>query len=194
MGSLEIIALRSRCVQALNQREPLRCATAATCGSCTIDKWVSHRLPVAAHRVLAHPDPVTDESKIATHTDPVGRDRTNYIIRLDLTEHGLPGHFEQCWTRTHDQRLFELCCIPFFTYGQSLGDILEVNAETGRHKVHSKPGHRTVRFAFTNDWQAHEQHDHLHGVLVDCAAALRSFDTAAATVPSTSTTHQRSLP
>lgn len=107
---------------------------------------------------VRHSDRVTDESKIATHSDPVGRDRTNYIVKLDLTDHGMPGHFEQCWTRTDDQRLFELCCIPFFTYGQSLGDILEVILGTGQHKVESKSGHSTIRFAFTDDRRAHEQH------------------------------------
>lgn len=69
--------------------------------------------------------------------DPVWRDRTNYIVKLDLTEHGMPGDFEQCWTRTEDQRLFELCCIPFFTYGQSLGDILKVELGTGRTRSHA---------------------------------------------------------
>jgi hypothetical protein len=73
---------------------------------------------------------VTD-SKIATHAEPVGRNRTNFIVCLDLTDHGMPGHYEQMWTRTQDKRLLELCCIPFFTYGQSMGDILEVTPGTG---------------------------------------------------------------
>ena len=63
---------------------------------------------------------VTAQSKIATHPGPVGRERTNFIVQLDLAGHGMPGNFEQCWTRTDDHRLFELCCIPFFTYGLSL--------------------------------------------------------------------------
>jgi Domain of unknown function (DUF4265) len=67
--------------------------------------------------------------------------------------------------RTSDQQSFELCCIPFFTYGQSLGDILDVTPETGQHRVLSKSGHRTIRFAFTDDRQAHEQHQALHGQL-----------------------------
>ena len=109
---------------------------------------------------------MTDDSKIATHTEPAGRDRTNFIVRLDLTDHGLPGHYEQMWTRTEDKRLFELCCIPFFTYGQSLGDILEVTLGTGQHRVHAKSDHRTIRFAFTDDRQAHQGHQSLHGALV----------------------------
>jgi hypothetical protein len=115
---------------------------------------------------------VTDESKIATHSEPAWRDRTNYIVQLDLTDHGMPGNFEQCWTRTDDQQLFELCCIPFFTYGHSLGDVLRIDLATGRHEVARKSGHRTIRFAFTDDRQAHEQHQYIHGALVDAAGCL----------------------
>ena len=57
---------------------------------------------------MRHPDQVTDDSKIATHDDPAWRDRTNFIVKLDLTDHYMPGSFEQCWTRTYDQRFFEL--------------------------------------------------------------------------------------
>jgi hypothetical protein len=120
---------------------------------------------------------VTDDSKIATHAEPVGRNRTNFIVRLDLTDHGMPGHYEQVWTRTEDQLRFELCCIPFFTYGQSLGDVLEVTPGTGQHRVHAKSGHRTIRFAHTDDRQAHEGHQSLHGALVNqvgCAVEFRS--------------------
>lgn len=115
---------------------------------------------------------MTDEQKIATHSDPVWRDRTNYIVQLDLTGHGMPGNYEQCWTRTDDQELFELCCIPFFTYGQSLGDILKIELGTGQHTVARKRGHQTIRFAFTDDRQAHEQHQQLHASLVEEAHCL----------------------
>ena len=47
---------------------------------------------------------VTDDSKIATHTEPVGRGRANFIVRLDLAQHGMPGYYEQIWTRTEDER------------------------------------------------------------------------------------------
>lgn len=63
---------------------------------------------------------VIDQSKIATHDEPAARSRSNYIVRLDLTADGLPGHYEQMWTRTDDRQRHELCCIPFFTYGLSL--------------------------------------------------------------------------
>jgi hypothetical protein len=115
---------------------------------------------------LLHDSLVLNDADIATHTDPVGRGRTNYIVRLDLTQHEMPGKYEQMWTRTEDKRLFELCCIPFFPYGQSLGDTLEIDPATGAHQLHAKGGHRTVRAAFLDDAAAHAQHAALHHALV----------------------------
>jgi hypothetical protein len=108
---------------------------------------------------------VVNDADIATHADPVGRSRANYI-RLDLTEHGMPGKYEQMWGRASDNdRLFELCCIPFFPYGQSLGDVLEVDTGTGAHTVCAKSGHRTIRIAFLDDGAAHGRHAALHHAL-----------------------------
>jgi hypothetical protein len=123
--------------------------------------WLSAaRLPSVRHAV-----PVPDESTIATHENPVRRERANYIIRLDLGSDGMPDHYEQMWTRTEDKRHFELCCIPFFTYGLSLGDVITLTSEAGAYRIESKSGHRTLRFAVTDDVFAHRQHERLHGQL-----------------------------
>ena len=108
---------------------------------------------------------MTDESKIATHDVPVWRERTNYILRLDLTADGAPGYFEQMWTRTEDRQRFELCCIPFFTYGLSLGDVVSLTSESGAYRVESKSGHRTIRIAVQDQEYAHRHHEDLHGAL-----------------------------
>jgi hypothetical protein len=42
---------------------------------------------------------MVNEADIAAHANPVGRDRANYIVRLDLAGHGMPGKYEQMWTR-----------------------------------------------------------------------------------------------
>ena len=106
-----------------------------------------------------------DESKIATHDEPVGRERTNYILRLDLTADGMPGHFEQMWTRTEDKQRFELCCIPFFTYGLSLGDVITISDKQVAYRVDSKAGHRTIRFAIQDQEFADRRHEEFHGAL-----------------------------
>jgi hypothetical protein len=108
---------------------------------------------------------VPEDSKIATHESPAARERSNYIIRLDLTADGMDSHYEQMWTRTEDKQFHELCCVPFFTYGLSLGDVLTVTSEDGAYSVESKGGHRTIRFAVQDDTYAHEQHEELHGRL-----------------------------
>lgn len=103
-----------------------------------------------------------DESKIVTHGEPAARQRSNFIVRLDLTADGLPGHYEQVWTRTDDTRRHELCCIPFFTYGLSLGDVITMTNREGVYRVESKSGHRTIRIAVQDQTYAHERHDDLH--------------------------------
>ncbi len=96
---------------------------------------------------MSHAVAVFDESKIITHASPAARDRSNYIVRLNLTGDGMPGNYEQMWTRTDDERHHELCCIPFFTYGLSLGDVLTMTSEDGAYRVESKSGNRTIRVA-----------------------------------------------
>ena len=109
---------------------------------------------------------MVDESNIATHEDPVGRARSNFIQRLNLARDGMPGRYEQVWTRTNDRRVHELCCIPFFPYGLSLGDSISFTGSDGEWQIESKSGHRTLRVAVQDDTYLHEQHDEFHGYLV----------------------------
>ncbi|MEW2352546.1 DUF4265 domain-containing protein [Spirillospora sp. NPDC029432] len=71
---------------------------------------------------------MVDERDICVHRDPVGRDRADFIIMCDLTGSRMPGRWEQLWARTLDGGLYEICCVPFFAYGLSLGD--EVSARS----------------------------------------------------------------
>lgn len=113
-----------------------------------------------------------DDSDIVTHSDPVARDRCNYIARVSLAQDGMPGKFEQMWARTDDQKTFELCCVPFFTYGLSLGDTFSVINADGDYRVQKMSGHRTIRFAIQDDEFAHRQHEELHGALAQTGAAM----------------------
>lgn len=60
--------------------------------------------------------------QIATHDNPVWRSKANFLIAADLSENGLEGASEQLWARREADNEFIICCIPFFTYGISLGD------------------------------------------------------------------------
>jgi len=48
------------------------------------------------------------------HETPVWRERANFIIGAALDA---PGKWEQLWARQVGPNRFELCCIPFMTYG-----------------------------------------------------------------------------
>jgi hypothetical protein len=88
---------------------------------------------------------VDTDSRRATHRDPVWRDRADFLIAsfFDLTEPA--GDMEQLWARRIGDRRFEVCCIPFFTYGIALADIVEVDDELTVTRVVEKSDHFTLR-------------------------------------------------
>ncbi len=99
---------------------------------------------------------------IATHAVPAWRRKANFIIRADLAMHGMPERLEQLWARKIDVYTFEICCIPFFTYGFTLGDIVETNAEYTIQKIVEKRGHISLRAAVTRLENQDEIHETLH--------------------------------
>lgn len=86
-------------------------------------------------------------NNICTHREPAWGRKANCIIMADLTNYGMRGRFEQFWARYIDTTIFEICCIPFFTYGIALGDRVETNAEYIIQEVIEKRGHRNLRVA-----------------------------------------------
>lgn len=77
----------------------------------------------------------------ATHTNPVWRDRADFIIGATLEE---PGMTEQLWARQIGAYEFEICCIPFFAYDIALGDTVETDPEYNVTRVLEHSG----RFVF----------------------------------------------
>lgn len=102
-----------------------------------------------------------------THSDPVDRARSNYIQRLAIEDQ--PGQSEQVWTHTSDNQTFELCCIPFFPYGISLGDRLAIR-DDGSFKVLEKSGHQTIRVMILDEAYAHERHTDFHDLIAQTGA------------------------
>jgi hypothetical protein len=96
---------------------------------------------------------------------PVWQSRANFLIRADLADHGMAGRMEQLWARKIDDKTFEICCIPFFTYGVALGDTVETDGGYFVRKVVRKGGHRTLRGAVANKDKANELHESIHGQL-----------------------------
>lgn len=95
-------------------------------------------------------------SEFAVHENPVWRARSNFIVHAEV--HGINddiGTFEQLWTRRLGERLFEVCCIPFFIYDVSLGDHVETYLRKDMEFVVSRvvldAGHVTFRTYFPTD-------------------------------------------
>ena len=84
----------------------------------------------------------------------------------------MPGSFEQLWTRTDDQRQFEICCIPFFTYGIALGDVVTWDPVSHLVEVTTPSGHQNIRVAFLNKSKAATSHSDVHGALVQAGCLV----------------------
>ena len=62
------------------------------------------------------------------HPTPAKRSRSNALVAYKFDQKEGRAFWEQLWTRKIDEQHHEVCCIPFFVYGLSLGDkILAAN-------------------------------------------------------------------
>lgn len=98
--------------------------------------------------------------KEATHTEPLWRDRANFIIAslVDL-EDGVGR--EQLWARQIGPFEFEISCIPFFAYDLALGDIVRTSADYVVQEVIRRSGRYVFRVwlggsSIDKDWLAQE--------------------------------------
>ena len=91
------------------------------------------------------------------------RARTNHIHRLAV-ENPPDGRFKQVWTRTEDNKVFELCCIPFFPYSLAFGDPIKI-ADDGTFLIVEKSGHQTIRAVIHDAKYTHERHAEFHALI-----------------------------
>jgi hypothetical protein len=85
-----------------------------------------------------------DTDAAAQHDTPVWRERADFIVGAPLDE---PGKWEQLWARQLGPNRFELCCIPFMTYGLALGDVVETETRDGHDHLVSRVVEPSGRFA-----------------------------------------------
>lgn len=106
----------------------------------------------------------------AVHSDPVWRDRADFIIATSIDPGSTGITTEQLWARRLDDERFEVCCIPFFAYDVALGDTVEVDADHLVTRVVEPSGRYVFRVHFGRPEQPRddvmEQLDGL-GVLVE---------------------------
>jgi hypothetical protein len=76
---------------------------------------------------------MADPKAYVLHTDPVWRDRSNFVLNAALPEDAAPKRYEQLFARKIADQEFELCCIPFFLYDLALGDVF-TTAPNADHK------------------------------------------------------------
>jgi hypothetical protein len=84
----------------------------------------------------------------AVHRDPLWRDRSNFIIAVQVDPADTNITTEQLWSRKIDNLHFEVCCIPFFAYDIALGDTVEVDADYLVKRVSSPSGRYVFRVFF----------------------------------------------
>lgn len=90
------------------------------------------------------------EAHFAAHLEPAWADRADAEV-LATVELDLPGvAYEHLAARRLDGDRYEICCIPFFTYGFSLGDVVEASPADDEGapvlaRVAERRGHTTLR-------------------------------------------------
>lgn len=99
------------------------------------------------------------------HRNPVWRERSNFILAARIEPDATGVSTEQLWGRQIDERHFELCCIPFFAYNLSLGDIVETDGEYLVSEVCHASGRYVLRVWFGDSFHPRE----------DVAAALEGL-------------------
>jgi hypothetical protein len=102
--------------------------------------------------------------RIAWHEHPVGD--SDFFIRVDLSEHGMSGRYEQLWVKRRGETTFEVRCVPFFAHGVALGDTAETDAEFTLRRVVLRGGHATLRVAVAD----REQRTRLRAILQEWIA------------------------
>ncbi|WP_406290041.1 DUF4265 domain-containing protein [Embleya sp. NBC_00896] len=99
---------------------------------------------------------------VIQHEDPVGRAARNHMVYMVLD--GEPEWREQLWTVKVDKGIFKIACLPFFTRGIYLNDVVAVDPEGFVFGLVEKSGHCLVRAALKLD---HPQLEDTHGELHD---------------------------
>jgi hypothetical protein len=104
---------------------------------------------------------MTASNEFVVHQDPVWRDRSDFIINAELSEKDRPHRYEQLFAKQLGDDRFTICCIPFFVYDISLGDVV-VTSSIGDRKyvvknVVERSGHYVFRMWFGQSFQPRDE-------------------------------------
>lgn len=101
-------------------------------------------------------------SEVATHEPAPGSD---YVIRADLADHGMPGRWEQLWAKQVGRNRFLMMSLPFFAQGIRYLDEVETDDEHTILRV-AAPGGRSLWRLATLRELADDIHEELHELLL----------------------------
>lgn len=86
--------------------------------------------------------------QVAVHSDPIWRDRANFVFAaLQGTKDG-KNEWEQLWGQEVAPQRCVVCCIPFFVRDVALGDEVEIDANFVFRQVVQQSGQVTFRVWF----------------------------------------------
>lgn len=108
------------------------------------------------------------ETKLIRHLHPVKRDNGDAcILAACIPPAGTDYEaWEALWCKRKAKDRFEVCCIPFFMYNLSLGDIILVDQNQRMKKVIKESGHYTFRVWFGDSKDENIREDVIKGVAV----------------------------
>lgn len=65
---------------------------------------------------------------VAVHSDPIWRDRANFVFAAHQGTKDGKNEWEQLWGQQVTPQRCVVCCIPFFVHDVALGDEVEIDA------------------------------------------------------------------
>jgi hypothetical protein len=140
------------------------------------------------------------ERDIVVHSSPAWREKANFLIFGTIELEG-ERRWEQIWCRQMSENTFELCCIPFFLYDLSIGDVVETEANEARKFVIARrvkaSGLRTIRVWYSAEASSEDKARGIAQVQESSASAewyserLLAFACAAGDLPHLATFFER---
>lgn len=111
------------------------------------------------------------------NVDPRRRSSADFAIVARLDADGDEAAWEQLLARQLSSELFKICCIPFFVYGLSLGDVVRAPLDEKRRyvitEIVEKSGHRTLRVSLRRNALDKHERARLRGVLLESVNAAQ---------------------
>jgi Domain of unknown function (DUF4265) len=97
---------------------------------------------------------VSEHDFIAVHLSPAWAVRANFKIFADVSNDETKQEWEQLWAFRETNSCYVICCIPFFTYGLSLGDCVSIDDRLVVVDRVSESGFSTIRIWFGDTEEA----------------------------------------